>query len=80
MRSCTTSTNAATSWSVTSSRAEHIGHEGVVDLGCPGPAEGGVLHRHHAQQRLGLGGQQLDLEPQFEAGGVGEQGGHVAGE
>ena len=56
---------------------EHVGHEDVVDRRRLGPAGRGVLGRHHADGGLGLGGQQLDLEPQPEAGGVGEQGGHV---
>ena len=58
---------------------QHVGDEDVVHRGRLGPADGGVLDRHHAQERLGLGGQQLDLEPQLEAGGVGEQGRHVGG-
>ena len=56
---------------------EHVGHEDVVDGGRLGPAGGGVLGRHHSERGLGLGGQELDLEPEGEAGGVAEQRGHV---
>ena len=58
---------------------EHVGDEDVVDRRRLGPADGRVLGRHDAQHGLGLGGQQLDLEPQREAGGVAEQGRHVGG-
>ena len=56
---------------------EHVGHEDVVDRGRLGPAGGGVVRRHDADGGLRLGGQQLDLEPHGEAGGVAEQRGHV---
>ena len=56
---------------------EHVRHEDVVDGRRLGPAGRRVLGRHHADGGLRLGRQQLDLEPQPEAGGVGEQRRHV---
>ena len=56
---------------------QHIGHEEVVDRRRLGPAGGGLCRRHHAEGGLGLGGQQFDLQPEREAGGVAEQGRHV---
>ena len=77
MRSCTTSTNAATSWSVTFSRSSTSATKTSSTVGRLGPAGGRVVRRHDAQGGLRLGGQQLDLEPEREAGGVAEQRGHV---
>ncbi len=56
---------------------EDLGHEDVVDRGGLGPARGGLVGRDDAERGLGLGGQQLDLEPEREAGGVAEERGHV---
>ena len=53
------------------------GHEVVVDDEGGGPAGGGVGRGHHAEGRPRLGGEELDLEPAPEAGGVGEDGRHL---
>ena len=58
---------------------QHVGHEDLVDGRRLGPARGGILGRHHPDRSLRLGGQQLHLEPQAEAGGVGEERRHVGG-
>ena len=56
---------------------EHVVHEDVVHRRRLGPAGRGVLCRDHTQRGLGLGGQQLDLEPHGETGRVAEERGHV---
>ena len=56
---------------------EHIDDENLVDHRRLGPAGGRVVRRHGAEGGLGLGGEELDLEPEREAGGVAEEGGHV---
>ena len=56
---------------------EHVGHEDVVDHGRLGPAGRGLVRRHVAERRLGLGGQELDLEPHGEPGLVAEERRHV---
>ena len=58
---------------------EHLGHEHLVDRRSLGPAGGRLVRRHHAEGGLGLGGQELDLEPEREASGVAEERGHVRG-
>ena len=58
---------------------EHVSDENVVDCGRLGPARGGVVCRHDPKAGLRLGGQQLDLEPEREAGGIAEQRRHVGG-
>ena len=58
---------------------EHVGHEHVVDRGRLDPAGRRLFGRDVAEGGLGLGGQQLDLEPHGEAGRVAEQRGHVLG-
>ena len=73
MRSCTTSTNAAVSWSVTASRAR-IGRH--VETG-PVADDGRVGVGHHPELRPCLGGEDLHLEPVGEAGLVGEQAGDL---
>ncbi len=58
---------------------EHVGDENFVDRGRLGPARGGVVCRHDPKGGLRLGGQQLDLEPEREAGGIAEQRCHIGG-
>ena len=77
IRSCTTSTNAATSWSVTRSTLVDGPHQLGVDDRRPLPARRRRAGRYHPATFLTLGRQELDLEPPGQAGLVGEQGGHV---
>ncbi len=65
---CTTSTNAATSWSVMRSRSATCFDERARRPRRPLPAGGGVGGRDDAERGVGLGGQQLDLEPPPEPG------------
>ena len=51
--------------------------EGGVDVGRPLPDGLGVVLGDHAQGGPRLGGQDLDVEPQPEAGLVGEEGRHL---
>ena len=79
MRSWTTSTNAATSWSVTFSRSSTSATKTSSTTGALARQVAASSAGHHPQRGLGLGGQQLHLEPQPEAGRVAEQRGHVGG-
>ncbi len=56
---------------------EHVRDEDVVHRGSLDPARHGVLGRHHAEGGQGLGGQELDLEPEREPRRVAEQRRHV---
>ena len=58
---------------------EHGGDERVVDDRRPVAAGGGVGGRHDAERGVGLGRQQLDLEPAPEARRVGPDRGHLRG-
>ena len=77
MRSCTTSTKAATSWSVTFSRSSTSATKTSSTTGALARQVAASSAGTTPSGGLGLGGQQLDLEPEREAGGVAEEGGHV---
>ena len=75
--SWTTSTNAATSWSVTASRSCYGVDERGVDDRRPLAAGRGVARRGPRRARPRLDGEQLDLEPEPEPRLVGEQRRHL---
>ena len=75
--SCTTSTKAATSWSVVRSRSATAATNASSTAGARSRQARGVGRRHDAERGVGLGGQQLDLQPAAEAGRVGPHRRHL---